>query len=161
MPNGLRGVGQAEERDRGRADGACAMELDNALEMRPVAADGRPQGRHVAAIGLRRLRAGRDEGRPSARLEHREGLRRDIAADGVEHRVAIAHDLSEVGRVVVDDLVGAELAQVGEVGRAGGRDDAGAEMLGELDGEARNAAGAALDQDRLAGLQLQRVLDRT
>jgi hypothetical protein len=33
-------------------------------------------------------------------------------------------------------------------------------MLGELNGEARNAAGAALDQDGLAGFQLQRVLDR-
>ena len=34
-------------------------------------------------------------------------------------------------------------------------------MLGQLDGEARHPAGAALDQDRFAGLQLQRVLDRT
>ena len=36
----------------------------------------------------------------------------------------------------------------------------GADMPGELDGEARDAARAALDEDRLAGLQLQRVLDR-
>ncbi len=34
-------------------------------------------------------------------------------------------------------------------------------MLRKLDGEARNTARAALDQDRLAGFQLQRVLDRT
>jgi hypothetical protein len=33
-------------------------------------------------------------------------------------------------------------------------------MLGQLDGEARDATRAALDQDGLAGLQLQRVLDR-
>jgi hypothetical protein len=39
-------------------------------------------------------------------------------------------------------------------------DDAGAEMFGQLNGEARDTAGAALDQDGLAGFQLQRVLDR-
>ena len=43
--------------------------------------------------------------------------------------------------------------------RAGG-DDAGADVLGELHGEVRNAAGAALDQDGLAGLELDGVLDR-
>ena len=40
------------------------------------------------------------------------------------------------------------------------RDDARADVLGELDGVARDAAGAALDQDRLAALELERVLDR-
>ena len=129
--------------------------------MRPVAADGRPQSRHVAAVGRRRLRPGRNEGGASARLENREGPRRHVAAHGIEHRIAVAHDLGEVGGVVIDDLIGADVAQIGQVGRAGGGDDAGAEMLGKLDGEAGNAARAALDQDRLAGLQLQRVLHRT
>ncbi len=35
----------------------------------------------------------------------------------------------------------------------------GAEMLGDLDGKAGDAAGAALDQDGLAGLELRGVLD--
>ena len=39
-------------------------------------------------------------------------------------------------------------------------DDAGAEMLGERDGEAGDAAGAALDEDGLAALQLQGLLER-
>ena len=45
------------------------------------------------------------------------------------------------------------------VGGARGGDHAGAEMFGELDGKARDAAGAALDQDGLARLQLERVFD--
>ena len=78
----------------------------------------------------------------------------------VSNTASQRHDLGEILRVVVDDLVGAEAAHVVEVGRAGGRDDARADMLGELDGEARNAAGAALDEDGLAALELERVLDR-
>ncbi len=45
------------------------------------------------------------------------------------------------------------------VRRAGSGDDARADVPGERDGEAGNAAGAALDEDRLAALQLQRLLD--
>ncbi len=36
----------------------------------------------------------------------------------------------------------------------------GADMLRKLNGEARDAAGAALNEDRLAALELERVLDR-
>ena len=52
------------------------------------------------------------------------------------------------------------LAHIVDVRGARGRDHAGADMLGKLNGEAGNAARPALDQDRLAGLELQRVLDR-
>ena len=41
-----------------------------------------------------------------------------------------------------------------------GREDARSQMFRQLDGESRNAAGTTLDQDRLAGFQLQRILDR-
>ena len=40
-----------------------------------------------------------------------------------------------------------------------GADHARADVLGELDGEGRDTARPALDQDGLAGLELQRVLD--
>ena len=110
--------------------------------------------------GVRRLRPGRDEGGTSAGLENRKRSPRHVPADGFEHRIAIAYRLGEVGCVVVDHLVGADVAQVGEIGGAAGGDDAGAEMLGKLDRKARDAARAALDQDRLAGFQFQRILDR-
>src|SRR5947199_10171975 len=45
------------------------------------------------------------------------------------------------------------------VARARGRNDACAKMPGERNGEAAYAASAALDQDRLAALELQRLLE--
>ena len=85
---------------------------------------------------------------------------RHIAADRIEHGVAAGHHAGEILRVVVDDLVGAEAAHIVDVRCAAGGDDAGADIFGELNGETGNAAGAALDQDRLAALQFQRVFDR-
>ena len=83
----------------------------------------RPQRRHIAAVGLRRLRARRNEGGAAARLEHREGFLRHIAADGVEHGVATFHHLGEILCVVVDDLVGAETADIIDVRGARRGDD--------------------------------------
>jgi hypothetical protein len=62
--------------------------------------------------------------------------------------------LTPVGRLlVVDDVVGAVLLQqLGLLGGAGGRDDAGAGSLCELQREDADAAGT-LRQDRLAGLE--------
>src|SRR4051795_2670118 len=76
---GFDGIGQLIERDLGPPDDAGLVERGNAIEMPPVAAGVRPQRRHVAARGHRRLLAGRDEGRAAAGLEHREGARRDLA----------------------------------------------------------------------------------
>ncbi len=112
------------------------------------------------AVRLRRLRPGGDERGAAARLQHGERSLRDVAADRVEDRIAILDDLGEVDGVVVDDLVGADLAQVVVVGCARGGDDARAEMLCQLDGEARNPARASLDQDRLTRFELQGILDR-
>ena len=111
--------------------------------------------------GLGRLRAGSNKGGAPARLEHREGFLRHLAADGIEDGVAIGHDLREIAGIVVDDLVGAEAAHIVAVRRARGRDHAGADMLGQLDGEAGDAARPALDQDGFSGLELQGFLDRT
>src|SRR3954470_23781611 len=46
------------------------------------------------------------------------------------------------------------------VARARRRNDACAEVPGERDGEAGDAARAALDEDRFAALELQRLLER-
>jgi hypothetical protein len=113
-----------------------------------------------SAVTSLRLRAGGDERSAAAGLEHREGFLRHFAADRVEHRVAILPDFREILRVVVDHLIGAETADIIDVAGAGGADDAGAKVLGELDGKTSDAAGAALDQDRLAAGELQRVLQR-
>ena len=56
--------------------------------------------------------------------------------------------------MVVDDLVGAELAYMVVIGCAGGGDHLGTEVLGELDGKSAHATGAALDEDGLPGLEL-------
>ena len=92
--------------------------------------------------------------------QHREAPFGDVAAHRIEHRVAVRNQLGEVLRAVVDHLVRAERAHVVVVRRARRRDHARAEVLGERDGEARHPARAALDQDRLARLQLERFLER-
>ena len=115
------------------------------------ALDRRPERGDIVARGLRRLCPRGDEGRASARLEHRERALRHVAADGVEDGVAIARGLREIPRVVVDDFIGAEPAHVIVVRRTRGRDHVGADMLGELNGEAGDPACPALDEDRLAG----------
>ena len=54
-------------------------------------------------------------------------------------------------------LVDAELAQHLPLGGAGGGEDLGAEVLGELDRRHADAAGAGVDQDPLARLQVGEV----
>jgi len=90
----------------------------------------------------------------------REALQGDVAAHRVEDRVAAGNELREVLRAVVDRLVRAERAHVAVVRRARGRDDARAEEPREREREAPDAARAAVDEDRLARFQLERVLDR-
>src|SRR6266850_7706360 len=112
--------------------------------MCPVAVDLRAQRRDV---GTRRGRSAsaRGDGREApAGTKDSEALERDVSAHGVEHRVAAGNELGEVLRAVVDRLVRAELAHVVVVRRARGRDDARAEMPGERNGEAPDAAGTAL-----------------
>ena len=139
---------------------ADRRQVHDPLQMRPVAADRGPQRRDVAPRRRRRLRARRDERRPAARLQHGERLLRDLAADRIEHAIDARHGLAEILRAIVDDLVRAELANIVVVGSTRRRDHPRADMLGGLDRKSRHAAGAAMDQDRLALLQLQRVLDR-
>ena len=156
---GCDGIGQAIKRDLGRADGARPDQFDDALEMRAIAPDRRTQRAQVTARRWRRLRTRPDEGRPTTRLEHRKRFLRHSAADGIEDGVAVGNDLGEVGGGIVDDFVGTDCAEIVVVFRPRRGDDAGADVLCKLNGEARDAAGAALDQDRLAGFQLQCIFD--
>src|SRR6266511_6305552 len=107
------------------------------MRERPAgAADRRPQRDYVIACRLRRVRSGSDKGRPTTRLEHRERALRNVPADGVENGVAVPHGLSEIDHVVVDDFIGSEAAHIIMIRRVRGRDHTGADMLGELNGEA-------------------------
>jgi hypothetical protein len=98
---------------------------------------------------------------PTARLEHREGALRHVAADRVEDGVAIGHNLSEIFGVVVDDFIRAEAAHIVMVRRARSCNHTGADMLGKLNSKARDPARSAMDEDRLPRLQFQRVFDST
>jgi hypothetical protein len=68
-------------------------------------------------------------------------------------------DLREVLGIVVDDLIGAEAAHVVTVRCARRGDYASTNLLGELNGEAGDAARPTLDEDRFSAVQLQRLLD--
>src|SRR6185369_17701053 len=85
-------------------------------------------------------------GEAPARPQYRKAARGDVAAHGVEYRVAARHRPREVLRTIVDDGVRAEPAHVVVVGRARGADYARAEVLGELDREPGHASRAAVDQ---------------
>src|SRR5580704_11011269 len=154
------GLRQLVEFDLGRLDGAGDIQFGNALHRLARARHRRSQPGDVAAIGFWRLGAGGDKGGAAARLEHGVGLLRHVAADRIEHGVAARHRAGEILRVVVDHLIGAEAAHIVDIRSAAGGDHASAEIFGELDGETGNTAGAALDQDGLAALKFQRVLDR-
>src|SRR5918993_1634021 len=152
-------LGELEQRDVLRPDNALAVEFGDALHVLAFARHGGPERCDIAAVGLGRRRAGGDEGGAAARLENGEGTGRHVATYGLEHRVAILDDLGEVGGAVVDHLIGAEAAHVVEVPRAAGADHTRADVLGELDSKGGDTPCPALDQDGLAALQLQRVLN--
>ena len=122
--------------------------------MRAVASDLRPERLDVVSLRLGRCGTGRDECRSTTRFKYGKGPLCDITSDGIEYGVAFGHYFGEIVGVVIDDLIGTEAADIIVVGRAGGRDHMGAYMLGELEGEAGDAARPTLDQDHLAGLEL-------
>jgi len=101
--------------------------------MGAVAGDARAQYLDILAARLKAGRGRGDEDQPSARLQHVIGTHLNLAADRVEHDIAIGYGSGEILRVVIDDPVGAELADVIVIAGAGGRDDGRADMPGELD----------------------------
>src|SRR5262249_39629140 len=142
------------------ADGTAGDQGDDALEMGAVAPDLWTQRNDVGARRDRGRVAGADERGAPAGPQHRERTIHHVAADSVEHRIATGHQLGEVVRLIIDHLIGPELAHVFVVGGTRRRDNARADVLRDLDREAGHAPGTALDQYGLAGLELQRVLDR-
>src|SRR3954453_8650329 len=135
-------------------------QMQDAFKMPPVSANRGAQRSHVGAGRNWRGGTRSDEGGAPAGLHDRERLRGDITADRVEHRVDVLHDSGEVLLFVIDHQIGAEALDVGMVVRAGRRDDAGTDMLSKLNGVAGDAAGAALYEDDLPALELDRVFDR-
>src|SRR5437763_6461658 len=82
----LVGGGRLRERetgDLGDAYGPLADQLDDAVEMRAIPADLRPQRLHLAPGRLRRLRAGGDECRASSGLQDGKRTLGHVAADGI------------------------------------------------------------------------------
>jgi hypothetical protein len=77
-----------------------------------------------------------------------------LAIDQVEDHIEIGGVVLEALGLVVDDDVGAEGAREVDVVGRDGRQHASAFRLGELHGEMADTAGAAMNQYRLAGLQL-------
>ena len=95
-----------------RMDGSKRNQCHDALEMLPITSDAGPQSNDIAAIRLWRLRARSDKSRPAAWFQHGEGPLRDLSADSIEGGVAVSHDLGKINRIVVDDLIGADFAQI-------------------------------------------------
>src|SRR6516164_4339534 len=126
--------------------------------MLPIASDAGSQSNDIAAVRLRCLRARGNEGSPATYFQHFERPLRYISADGVEHRVAVSHHLREIHRIVVDDLVGTDLAEIIMVRRACGGDHASAEMFRQLYGKPRDTARASLDQNLLARFEFSACL---
>src|SRR5262249_6166388 len=127
--------------------------MDDALKMRAVAADRGTQGLHIRPWRGRRFGARGDEGDASARFDDRERAPGHLATDRLEDRVNVVHQAAEVVLVVVDNPIGTEAFDVVMVGRARRGDDAGADMLCQLNGVSGHAAGAALYENGLATLQ--------
>ncbi len=147
-------LGQGKQGDFGDAHGSRFYQRDDALKMKAVSTDLRPESLYIVSRRLRRPGAGSNKRGSSTRLQHGKGTLGHVTAHGIEHDVAIGHHLGEILGVVIDDLVGTKVAQIIVVRRAGRRDHTRPYMLGELDGEAGDAARPTLDQDHLAGLEL-------
>src|SRR5215813_5067218 len=127
--------------------------------MLTVAGHAWAQDLNITTGRLRTLWRSRDPDQASSWLEYGIGTELDIAANRVEHHVAVGNGLGKILDVVIDHSVGTETAYVVVVTRAGRGDDRGANMLGELDPEAGHATGATLDQNGFAGLELRRILE--
>jgi hypothetical protein len=115
-------------------------ERSDAVEVRSVAVHPGPQGSDIWAVRRERFWARRGAGKAATGTEYEEALLRHLASDGIEHRIDTIHQLDEILRTVVDDLISAELARIFVILRARRGDHVRAEMLREADGEARDAA---------------------
>ena len=127
----------------------------------------------VVAVGTHE-HVGATQGEHGVGVDHRDdpratdnlvrGIREGLTADQVQHGVDLAADgrklLADRAGAVVQHLVRAQLAEPVVRGRAAGRDDRGAECLGDLDGKVTHPARSGVDQHPLIGLDLE-LLDQT
>src|SRR4029453_24451 len=127
--------------------------------MLTVAGHAWAQGLNITTGRLRALWRSRDPDQAPSWLEHGIGTDLDIAANRVEHHVAVGNGLGKILDVVIDHSVGTQTAYVVVVTRAGRGDNRGANMLAELDPEASHATRTTLDQNGFAGLELRRILE--
>src|SRR5262249_8213935 len=102
----------------------------------------RAQGLDITAGRFKTLRRGRDPDQASPLLQHFVGSNLDLAADRVEHYVAVGNGLGEILGVVVNHPVRTETAYIVVVAGTGRRDHRGADVLGELDPEAGHTPSA-------------------
>src|SRR3989442_11020918 len=83
-----------------------------------------------------------------------------VAADRIEHKIDIVHDLFEFLFRVIDCNIGAELFQQILIDSRGRSDDAGTAPLCDLNRETSNASRATMNQHRFSALDVSNVDQR-
>ncbi len=150
------------------AAGAHEQELVAHAEPAGLAADpaaeaGDREAQHRVQAGLageRRVRGAGDPDGRAAGPEHAHGLLEVLPAEAVQHQVVTGEELLEVLGAVVDDRVGAELADEVRVGGPGRGGDGRAEVLCELDRDRPDPACTAVDEDLLPRLHVPALHER-
>src|SRR5207342_3321215 len=89
----------------------------------------------------------------AARLENADGFLKRGLVKAVQHYVVPTEQLREIVLPVVDDDIRAEILDQVNIARAGRRRHSRTELLGQLDGEGADAAGAGMDQNLLSLFQ--------
>src|ERR1700730_13851533 len=108
-------------------------------------------------LKFRLVAAGDDRDNDPAFFHHAIRTRERIAANRVQHKIDIVRDLFEFLFRVINSDIGPELfQQILLSGRSRG-DDAGSPAFRDLKGETADAARAAMNQYRLASLNLSDV----
>lgn len=82
---------------------------------------------------------------------------RVVASDRVQNGIHVAHDVSEIHRRVIDDLVGSEIPEEVVVGRTRRPYDVCPSSLGDLDGDMAKAARRGVHENTLALLHVNGV----
>jgi len=179
QPMGLGGLGQGEGCVDDRLDLSLVQQGPNFLQklgsdggfhrhaLRAQSGAGQGQAlehyRQEVNLGLGAAQEG-DGGLAAVGGQALDVARQIIAAHHVENNVHAllaglgGDDLDEVFRAIVDGPVGPQFqAGCAFFGAAGGGENLRAEMFGQLDGGGADAAGAAMDQEALAGGRWQRM----
>lgn len=92
--------------------------------------------------------------------QHRQGALQVVGAKGVEHQVVPGEHLGEVGRSVVDDLIGTEIAHPVDISCAHSGRHVCTEVLGNLNRSGTKATGPSVHKDALARLHSVELRER-